>query len=82
METMKNHVGRNSLKVHRLPIRFENDIRRVITRPFDPGSEARVRKIIDRVAGLSDTEVDGVLAQVLKKFKGRHKQITAVFDEN
>ncbi len=65
-----------------MPIRFENDIRRVITRRFDPGGEARVRKIIERVAGLSDAEVDRVLDQVLKKFQGRHKQITAVFDEH
>jgi predicted GH43/DUF377 family glycosyl hydrolase len=82
METMKKHAGRNSLKVHRLPIRFEKDIRRVITRPFDPGGETRVRKIIDRVTGLSDAEVDCVLDQVLEKFQGRHKQITAVFDEH
>ena len=82
METMKKHAGRKSLKVQRLPIRFENDIRRVITRPFDPGGETRVRKIIDRVAGLSETEVDSILDRVLEKFQGRHKQITAIFDEH
>jgi predicted GH43/DUF377 family glycosyl hydrolase len=82
METTKKPTGCKSLKVHRLPIRFRNDIRRVITRPFDPGSEARVRKIIDRVAQLSQAEVDRVLGQVLEKFRSRHKNITAVFEEH
>jgi predicted GH43/DUF377 family glycosyl hydrolase len=65
-----------------LPIRFKNDIRRVITRPFDPGSEARVRRIFDHVAQLSQTEADHILDNVLEKFKSRHKKITAVFDEH
>lgn len=82
IETKKKHAGRNSLKVHRLPIRFENDIRRVISYPFDPGGESRVRNIIERVAGLSEAEVDLILSRVLKKFQKRHKKITATFEEH
>jgi len=82
MKTKKKHSGRRSLEVHRLPIRFENDMRRVITRPFDPGGETRVRNIIDRVARLSQAEADSILHQVLEKFQSRHKQITSAFEEN
>jgi predicted GH43/DUF377 family glycosyl hydrolase len=82
MNTPKKRSPDKSLKVKRLPIRFESDIRRVITRRFDPGGEVRMRKIIDRVAGLTETEADDVLNRVLTKFQGRHKRLAAVFEEN
>jgi predicted GH43/DUF377 family glycosyl hydrolase len=82
MENLKNNTGRKSLKVRRLPIRFNRDIRRVITRQFDPGGESRTRKIIDRVAQLSQSEADDALRRVLEKFQARHKKITASFEEN
>ena len=65
-----------------MPIRFDKNIRRVITRPFDPGGETRIRNIVDRVAGLSESEADHILRSVLYNFQGRHKQITAVFEEH
>ncbi len=82
MHTNKRSPARNTLKVRRLPIRFKSDIRRVITRPFDPGGEGRVRNIMDRVALLSEAEADRVLGQVLDKFQGRHKKITSIFEEH
>jgi predicted GH43/DUF377 family glycosyl hydrolase len=82
MEIPKKHASRRSLKVQRLPIRFKNDIRRVITRQFEIDSAARVQNIIDRVGGLSDSQVDRVLGRVLKKFQGRHKKITDVFQDH
>jgi predicted GH43/DUF377 family glycosyl hydrolase len=78
----KHRSGRPALKVRRLPVTFISDIRRVITRFFDPGGEARIRNIIERVAGLGDEQVDKLLEQVFAKFRARHGDITAVLEEN
>ncbi len=78
-----SHKGRQrSLKVKRLPVTFRSDIRRVITRFFDPGGEARIRNIVDRVRGLSGGQVDRLLDEVFLKFRTRHGDIAAVLEEN
>lgn len=74
--------NRSSLELERLPIRFESDDSRVITRPFFPGGEPRVRGIIERVRTLSDSEVQTLLDQVLRNFEDRHKDIRSVFKEH
>ena len=56
--------------------------RRVITRFFDPGGEARIRSIVDRVGGLSDAEVDRLLEEVFLKFRTRHGNIIPMLEEN
>ena len=75
-------AGQDSLKVRRLPVTFTSDIRRVITRFFDPGGEARIRSVVERVGGLSGGQVDRLLDEVLLKFRARHGNIAAVLDEN
>ena len=65
-----------------MPVTFTHDIRRVITRFFDPGGEARVRNIIERVNGLGDEQVDRLLDEVLRKFHARHGNVASVLDEN
>lgn len=75
-------VSRPPLEVRRLPIRFEGDDRRVITRPFYPTGEARIRTVVDRVSRLSEQEVRRTLAQVLKSFERRHRDIESVFEEH
>jgi len=77
-----HQASRRSLRVNRLPIRFESDVHRVITRPFDLASPERVQNIVDRVGRLSDSEVDRVLRRVLRDFQGRHDNIAAVFEEH
>ncbi len=72
----------NQLQVQRVPVRFEGCDQWVITRPFNPGGQTRIRHVVDRVGRLSDTEVDVVLAEVLAKFHHRHKNIEAVFEEH
>ena len=52
------------MSVQRLPVTFTSDIRRVITRFFDPGGEARVRSIVERVSTLSGGQVDRLLDEV------------------
>jgi len=78
-----NRKGRRrSLKVRRLPVTFTSDIRRVITRFFDPGGEARIRNVIERVRDLSGGEVDRLLDEVFLKFRTRHGSIATVLEEN
>ncbi|MCE5267861.1 MAG: hypothetical protein LLG00_08240, partial [Planctomycetaceae bacterium] len=74
--------GRNSLSVRRLPVTFTKDMRRVITRFFDPGGEARIRSVVECVGGLSDEQVDQLLTEVFLKFRARHGNIATVFEEN
>jgi predicted GH43/DUF377 family glycosyl hydrolase len=70
------------LEVRRLPVTFESDVRRVITRFFDPGGETRVQHIVGQVAQLTDAEVDRILAGVLADFGSRHQNVEAMFEEN
>ena len=60
----KRKAGQSSLNVRRLPVTFTSDIRRVITRFFDPGGEARIRSVVDRVNSLSGGQVDRLLDEV------------------
>ena len=73
---------RGSLDVRRLPVVFTSDISRVITRFFDPGGEARILAIVQRVVGLSGGQVDRLLDEVLLKFHTRHGNIASALDEN
>ncbi len=59
-----------------------SDDRRVITRFFSPGSEARTRLILDRVLALGDEDTSRVLSSALQNFAGRHRDIGAVFLEH
>ncbi len=71
-----------SLEVERLPVTLASDIRRVITRFFDPGGEERIGSIVERILALSGGQVDRLLDEVLAKFRARHGNIAAVLDEN
>ena len=51
------------------------DIRRVLLRPFVPGDDARTRGILKRVAAISDTEAEKLLADVRSEFAGRHRDL-------
>lgn len=82
-----SHVGsrkgrRGRLKVRRLPVTFSSDMRRVITRFFDPGGEARIRSVVERVMALTGEQVDRLLDGVFVQFRTRHGNIASVLDEN
>ena len=78
-----NRKGRRgALRVRRLPVTFTSDISRVITRFFDPGGEARIRNVVERVRSLSGGHVDRLLDEVFLKFRTRHGNISSVLDEN
>ena len=76
----KTTAGR--LTVERLSMRFVGDDRWVISRPFNPGGEARVRHVLQRVRRLSDDEARAVLGDVLGRFEHRHQNIVAILEEN
>jgi hypothetical protein len=83
MPSRKNRKSKRApLKVQRLPVTFSSDIRRVITRFFDPGGESRVHSIVERVRALSDVQVDRLLNEVYAKFRDRHDDIPAILKEN
>lgn len=70
------------LEVIRRPVTLNGDSRRVITRFFDPGGEARIRRVVERVAQLSDAEVTRWLELVSRQFRMRHGNVTAVFERH
>jgi predicted GH43/DUF377 family glycosyl hydrolase len=83
MSSKKHRKGkRGSLKVQRLPVVFNSDIRRVITRFFDPGGEERIHSVVERVGRLGDVQVDRLLNDVYSKFRDRHDDIAGVLQEN
>ena len=79
---MRKRKNSKPITVRRLPVTFTSDARRVITRFFDPGGEARVQTLVDRVARLPDAEVASLLELVLERFRNRHSNIAAVFEEH
>ena len=70
------------MEVHRLPVQFASDVRRVITRLFDPGGETRARSVIERVGQLSESEVGAMLDRVRRDFHHRHEDLETAFEEN
>ena len=83
MSKAVNRKGRRGpLKVRRLPVTFTSDFRRVITRFFDPTGEPRIHNVVERVGRLRDDEVDRLLDEVVVKFRTRHRNIAAAFEEN
>jgi predicted GH43/DUF377 family glycosyl hydrolase len=82
MPDASNRTESEPLVVTRLPLTFTSDIRRVITRFFDPGGEARIRRVVQRVARLSDAEVAQWLGLVYQQFGARHSKVAAVFEQH
>jgi predicted GH43/DUF377 family glycosyl hydrolase len=70
------------ITVTRHPDRFISDDRRVITRFFRFGDEARVMAVLHRVAALSDDEVGRLLQNVLHDFGDRHRRIEDILENH
>jgi predicted GH43/DUF377 family glycosyl hydrolase len=71
-----------AVKVHRKPLKFYPDPKRVIARFFMPGQNDRARSIIHKVISLSDDEVKLTLSQVLRGFSKRHRNISKIFSNH
>lgn len=70
------------LEVHRLPVQFAADGRRVITRLFNPGGDARARSIIERVCRFSESETEEMLDRLRRDFGHRHEDLETAFEES
>ena len=76
------HRKSGALRVRRLPVTFRSDFRRVITRFFNPGGQARIANVFARVLALSNAQVDRLLEEVFLKFRTRHGNMASVLEEN
>ena len=61
------------LQARRKPIVIKANIGRVITRPYIPPTEKRIRNIINRVLGLDEDEACTLLESVMHNFSNRHR---------
>mgnify|MGYP000644552033 CR=1 FL=1 len=69
-------------KVKRKKKKIWGDPSRVITRPHIPDGAHRILKIIQRIADLSDTTAEDLLAQIMLDFSERHKDIRRIFERS
>jgi len=69
-------------KARRKPIVLNANISRVITRPYIPPTEERIRNIINRVLDLDENEVCRLLEAVLHDFSHRHRYFRETLERN
>jgi predicted GH43/DUF377 family glycosyl hydrolase len=73
-------VGRRQkLNVRRTGIVLKPTNSRVVIRPFDPTSENRIERIVARIMSLADTDVDVLVADVMREFHSRHQRTRQFF---
>jgi predicted GH43/DUF377 family glycosyl hydrolase len=77
------------LAVTRTTHRFLPDPRRVIAKPHLPGEEiyspdgkSRVKVVLERIVAIPDSEIAGILDNVLSNFAHRHRNFTQVLHHN
>jgi hypothetical protein len=68
------------LRITRWAGRFLSDKRRVITRPFLPAKQQHLDAVLDRVLGLSDSDVSRLLSELVADFSMRHRDITGTLE--
>jgi predicted GH43/DUF377 family glycosyl hydrolase len=81
MKTEVRPVPPNPL-ARRKSILMKAEIGRVITRPYLPSSEERIRKIIKRVLSMDEMEACTVLETVLHDFSHRHRYFRQSLERN
>ncbi|MGB5706523.1 MAG: glycoside hydrolase family 130 protein [Arenicellales bacterium] len=69
-------------QARRKPIVLNANIDRVITRPYIPPTEERIRNIINRVLDLDENEVCRLLEAVMHDFSPRHRYFRVVLERN
>ncbi len=67
--------------VNRTDIFINPDRKRVLIRPFSPGTEQRILKIIARLLALLESEIEELLARVMMEFSDRHQKTKDIFME-
>src|SRR5580692_7026348 len=69
------------MNITRTGIVLKPDPTRVLFRPFNPVGDERPLRLLARILALPETEVAGMLAQVLAEFKTRHQRLLDYFLE-
>lgn len=72
-------MGKGRPQIVRTGTFLTPDPRRVIARQFNPGGDERAESIMERVFALPEKTVAVLLAQTVKAFGSRHRDIKAVF---
>ena len=67
--------------INRTAVFINPDRARVLIRPFAPATEQRMVKIIARLLALPETEIEELLAQLMKDFSERHQRTKDQFLE-
>jgi len=70
------------LKAKKRPGIIRSEDYRVITRPYIPSPESRIKEIIDRVLRLTEYECERLLDEVLHDFSNRHRNFRDVLEKN
>ena len=81
MKTETEHIP-TALLARRKPIVMNAKIGRVITRPYLPSGEDRIRKVIQRVLSLDEDEACTILETVLQDFSHRHRYFRESLERN
>ncbi|PIQ34328.1 MAG: glycosidase [Bacteroidetes bacterium CG18_big_fil_WC_8_21_14_2_50_41_14] len=71
-----------STPIHRKPIRFNSDAKRVIARFFFPGPDTRVQAIIQKVIDMPEQAAYLVLNETLREFSARHRNISKIYHKH
>ena len=69
-------------QARRKPIVLNANIGRVITRPYIPPTEERIRNIVNRVLNLDENEVCTLLEAVMYDFSPRHRYFRETLERN
>lgn len=69
-------------QARRKPIVLNANISRVITRPYIPPTEERIRNIINRVLNLDADQTNKLLETVLHDFSHRHRYLRETLERN
>lgn len=70
------------LIVTRKPNKIVGDTSRVITRPHIPDDTRRITLIIERIRGLTESEQQKLLTQIIKNFSRRHEDLAYIFERH
>lgn len=79
---MNVNIQKTNLKAKRRSMVIQSEKSRVITRPFVPGKESRIKSIVERVLRLSEEEVQSLLDQTLNEFSSRHRSFKNILESN
>lgn len=70
------------LNIKKIDKKFEPDYSRVIVKSHVPKGDERIIRIINRVLGLPEEQVEKILDRVITNFSDRHRNIWDAFDKN